>query len=457
MNKKYLLPFIASFLVMLPAAPLQGARLVSQKTITTQNKLTSSFKLKNGIPVIYRQIAGSDILQINYAFARGLKDLKGPKRVTDGIMFDAMASGAKGWPKEKLYATLEKFSGAVSCGNGIERGSCSLVTINSYSKKLMPLYAAVILQPTFVAKDVNNLVAQAIAGIRQQTQNPGSFVNEVVNRVFYPPGHPYRLDTEYKLKILPTIKPADLKAQHKPLLNASLHRITAVGSLPAGELKGMLNRHFGHLKGTPVAAKPVPEPVFDQKRTFELENRKIPTAYMSIKMNAPAISAKDYLDARLMFHILSEELGEEIRTKRSLSYSIYAYMINYSVGIGVIGATTSKPKETLEAIHQVLHKIKSRTYSKKEIEDYKTVFATRYFLTLEEHSSLAGALSRTGHYFGDAGHLYRMPRDLEAINPARIQSAARRYLRDFRVGVIFSKDKFKQKWADDLVKRHPSG
>ena len=50
-----------------------------------------------------------------------------------------------------------------------------------------------------------------------------------------------------------------------------------------------------------------------------------------------------------------------------------------------------------------------------------------------------------------------MPRDLEAINPARIQSAARRYLRDFRVGVIFSKDKFKQKWADDLVKRHPSG
>ena len=58
----------------------------------------------------------------------------------------------------------------------------------------------------------------------------------------------------------------------------------------------------------------------------------------------PGVTDQDFEAANLMMKVLDDELGLEIRTKRSLSYAVFSYMINYSRGIGMIGVSTSKTK-----------------------------------------------------------------------------------------------------------------
>jgi predicted Zn-dependent peptidase len=182
----------------------------------------------------------------------------------------------------------------------------------------------------------------------------------------------------------------------------------------------------------------------------------LPTAYIRIKVNAPSITDQDAVAARLMFEILSEELGDEIRTKRSLSYAVHAFLIEYHVGVGVLNASTSKPKETLVAINDVLQKMKSKDWTNEELAEYKTGFATSFYLTQETHASLASALGSALYFYGDANEHYELPRQLEKVTPADIKRLANRWLSDLRVGIIFGRSEFKDEWAQDLIKKNLS-
>jgi predicted Zn-dependent peptidase len=150
--------------------------------------------------------------------------------------------------------------------------------------------------------------------------------------------------------------------------------------------------------------------------------------------------------------ILSEELESEVRTKRSLSYAVYAQQVSLAMGIGVIHASTSRPKETLEAIMPVVKKLRDEKLSKEDLERHKTVFATGYFLTLEEHGSLASSLASSYLYNGNTNRLYDMPRELEKVTPEDIQRLAKQHFKGFRLGVVYRNKDFQKPWAEGFLK-----
>ncbi len=211
---------------------------------------------------------------------------------------------------------------------------------------------------------------------------------------------------------------------------------------------------MGDIKTVKLAPVAVAAPKIDGKKTYNFHDRELPTAYIRMKFNAPGAKEKDRVGAKLLFEILSEELGEEIRTRRSLSYSVGSAILQYNAGLGLIVASTSKPKETLEAMHVVIEALKKKKYTEEEIREYKNVFATNYFLTQETHDSLSTAISSSLDYHGSTDELYELPKQLEKVTAADINRMANQYLKDFRVGVIYGRKDFDDKWATDFVSQH---
>lgn len=119
-------------------------------------------------------------------------------------------------------------------------------------------------------------------------------------------------------------------------------------------------------------------------------------------------------------------------------------------GIGTISASTSKPKETLETIASVIKGLRDNKIAPDELKEYKNVFTTGYYLTMETHDQLAGALSNAQVYFGDASIMYEWPSRIEAVTPEDIQRVAKEVLKNFRVGIVYDKDKFKSEWIKPL-------
>lgn len=446
--------FITSILFIF--APMAfGVKLVSSETIKTQKELTKSFYLKNKVPVTYRKIEHSDIVQLNFAFSYSSAHQPSDKKVITEILLSTMTKAAKGWSKEKIYKTLEKYSASIHCSTyGTEYSYCSLTTINDYWDKLLPLFSAVIRSPMLKKEDMKQAIDMAASSYMRRVQKPESYVNDIINRKFYPAGHPYKFTSKEALEQLKSVKVDDLVSLHKKIANASLHKVVIVGSVPKKKVKKDLDHFFGDMARKPVDVLKVKPPEFKLDSAFAFEHREIPTAYIRLKFNTPGLLGKDSLATQLMFAILSEELEKEIRTRRSLSYAVYSYQIRYQIGIGVVVASTSKPKETLEVVGQVIERLRNNLYTDNELDNYKVGFATRYFLTQEDHTSLSFAILRDIHYFGSTKNMYEMPAKLELVTPKDVNRVANGYLHNFRIGVIFDKDKFKEEWALNLIKKN---
>jgi predicted Zn-dependent peptidase len=228
-------------------------------------------------------------------------------------------------------------------------------------------------------------------------------------------------------------------------------QIVVVSSIPITQLKQDLEKNFGSIATNTWTAIEPKNPIFDVAKSFEFEHRDVPTAYMLAKFPAPGAKDPDVIASALMFEILDQELSEEIRTRRSLSYAVYAGSIRHTLGIGTVGASTSHPKETLEAMVEVIKKLRDKKLTSAKLDEYKNVFATNYFLTQESHESLAGGLATYYFFFKSVDPLYEMPQKLAKVTPEHIQNLANKYLKNMRLGIIYNKDKFDQSWGQNFV------
>ena len=291
---------------------------------------------------------------------------------------------------------------------------------------------------------------QRIANFQQEAQSPESRVNSVVNTIFYDVNHPYRLLPEDGTKQAEALTADSLKSYHLTTLDASTMFVTYAGPKITKKTLDALEAKLGKLGKIQRHLKPIPAPAFDAANTLAFEHREIPTAYIRMKFNAPSATSIDAPAAEVMFEILSEKLHEEVRTKRSLSYSVHASTIQYNQGIGMIAASTSKPRETIETIAAVIRDMRDKVISQEELNEYRNSFTTGYYLTMETQDQLAGALSSSQAYFNDATRIYDLPAKLESVTPADIQRLAKETLKNFRVGVVYDKDKFMNAWMAPL-------
>ena len=430
------------------------APLVTDETIKLEREQTTQHKLRNGMPVIIRQVAGVDLLDVGVTFKEGLKDLQPGRKALNEWLWNVVPTSAAGYPKEKVFALIEKYGMEIGCSGGIEYSYCSLGTLNDYWKESLPLFAALMTKPAFDPEDVKLSKERLMAQLRNTPSDPGEYINEIINGIFYPVGHPYRLNSDEALKELETLGRDDLVKLHQETLNADNMFLTVVTSMDSKAILADLDQAFGAIgPGQSKHVMPTP-PVFDQANDYSFNDRDLPTAYIRIKLNAPSIMDQDAAASRLLFEILSEELGDEIRTRRSLSYAVHSFLIQYHLGIGVISVSTSKPEQTLIAINDVLQTIKTHNYTQEDIEQFKHGFATSYYLTQETNASLASALSLAEYFFGDPNWFYDLPRRLDKVTNADIKRLANQWLGNLRVGVIFGRSEFKDEWAQDLIKKN---
>jgi zinc protease len=447
--------FIAGVSLAVFVLPGNGSasQLVRPEFVQQQKQATRKLILPSGVTLILRHLPGSGITSMAVGFSAGSSVTEPGKRVLPDWMFSSMSKAAKGYPKVRMNALLEKYSIGMGCGSGVEFSSCSVTSLSEYWDKAFPAFAAALFHPLFDAQDVKLQRERMEASFQSIAEEPGSYSNDVVNRVFYPAGHPYRLLREEALKELGSLHRNDLIAYHKQVLEGPPPVVVVVSDIPEEKIVADLQRIFGNWKGKPTVFPGVTPPSFDANDFMAIEDRDIPTAYIRLKFPAIGANAPEAVASRLMFEIFNEELWDEVRTRRSLSYGVGASQIQYRMGIGSISVSTSKPQEALDAISGVIQRMKAKKFSQAELDRFKVVFSTSYFATQETHGSLATALLNSWQYFGTTDRLYDLPAELERVTPDDVQRLARNVLTKMRAGVVYSKAKFNVQWVKSFNDR----
>jgi zinc protease len=427
-----------------------AVELVSHQTVDAQKRLTTTFQLKNGIPVIYRTIPDSDILQIKVMFSLGEKDLPQGKRSLLRWLMGTMPMAAKEFPKEKMNEEVTKYSLEMSCSASTETSSCDLGTVNDFFAESLSPFSAMINSPLLADQDLELQRERLGEATKQEKDNPSSYINHVVNRVFYRAGHPYRLTFEEIVGELAANKASDVRELQGKLLDSSLMTIVVVGSINKEVLTAGLEAAFGKISNHSYVNQIVKEPAFNSVDKLEFEDRVLPTAYMRAKITVPAATAPDATASNLMFEILSQRMFEEIRSKRSLSYTPFAASLYMSIGIGVIDISSPKPQESLKVLAEVIKSLKDKPLTADEVEEYKRLYATRYFLTQESHQAMGDGIAKYYHYFKSVDPLYEMPLKLSEVTNLQVQAMAKKYVKNLRVGILYERKKFQDDWIKVL-------
>ena len=450
--KKILFWLLSAFIcVSLITLQLNAQSLGSKTKTNNQQKLTKYLKTKNGIKVLYRKSKSSPIFRIAVNYKKGTKDYIGKDDIGFSTMMSLMPYSTKSKTKEQIDKIKEKYSLYIGCGGSLEYSQCGLTTTDDHWKQGIELLTEVMLTPAFDKKGFETNVARTKSALEATPQDPESYVNSVLNKVYYGKNHPYASDYKESLFHLKSLKISDLKKLHSVLNSSNNIFITVVSSVPEKEVMNLINQKLGHLRSFPSIPKKVTQPEFQPKNSYAFEHRDIPTAYIKFKFNLPLHTSKETPAIKLMLRVMSKILTEEVRNKRSLSYSVYSYAITNSIGIGVMGVSTSKPKETLEVMQNVVDTMKNKKLTQTQLGEYKPVFKTYFYKSLESQGAFESSLTKEIFYSGKVDSFYNFTDSINKITPEDIQNVAKKYLKNFRIGTIFHKDKFKESWAKNFI------
>lgn len=388
-----------------------------------------SWTTSKGAKVIFVETDALPMLDVRVVFDAGSArdgELAGLAAFTNAMLTE----GGGEWDADTLAARLEN--------RGIDMGSGSLrdmawVSVRTLSEEptrevAITTLAKVLAEPRFDADAIARVRQQMLVARRQLLQKPGGIASERFYRTLYG-DHPYAHP--------PGGTEQSLQRIHKPQLQ-EFHRRYYVGANAVIAMVGAVDRKTaeriaeqvtaGLPKGVHAPALSDPKPVKggELRQVFPSSQTHILMGQLGIRRGDP-----DYFPLYVGNHVLGGSslvsiLGDEVRNKRGLSYSVYSYFSAMrAAGPFVMAAQTRNDKadETLRVMRQTLRDFVQQGPSKEALDAAKKNLVGGFPLQIANNGKIVQYIAMIGFYGLPLDWLEQVPRQIQEVTLADVRDA----------------------------------
>ncbi len=227
-----------------------------------------------------------------------------------------------------------------------------------------------------------------------------------------------------------------VKAAASPMLGTYLDRhyrgpsmvISAAGAVDHDQLVDLAGRALGDL-----AAEPGPVPVAATYRGGEMrEDRELMETQIMLGFEGIPYGGTDFYTAQVLSSIIgggmSSRLFQEVREKRGLCYSIYAFHWSFA-DTGVFGVHAATGPEDVNELMPVIVDELDRAaegITEKEVKRARAQLRAGLLMTLESPAARAGQLARQLLLFGRIISPDELVARIEAIEASHVRELAAR-------------------------------
>ncbi|GAA0592098.1 pitrilysin family protein [Paenochrobactrum glaciei] len=226
---------------------------------------------------------------------------------------------------------------------------------------------------------------------------------------------------------------ADLRSYMNEQYSADRMVVTAAGGVDHDEFVREVEQRLGSFRSTNTA--PVPNIATYVGGDFR-EDRDLMDAQLLLGFEGKAYHVRDFYASQLLSMVLgggmSSRLFQEVREKRGLCYSVYAFHWGFSdTGIFGIHAATGRDEmvELVPVIIDELHKV-SDHISIEEVDRARAQYRAGLLMAQESASSRAGQLARQFMLYGRPVDNQELMDRLSLITPERLTDLAGRLFVD---------------------------
>ncbi|HYF59060.1 MAG TPA: pitrilysin family protein [Burkholderiaceae bacterium] len=387
-----------------------------------------------GARVYFVRAAEIPMLDVNVDFDAGSRFDPPGKEGLASMTAGMLARGVRGLGEAAIAERFADLGASRGGGAGDDRASVSLRTLSSPAEReaSVALLARLVAEPAFPTEPLARERERATQGLREALVRPEAIAQRTFDALLYP-SHPYGRQTT--AESLAAIGRADLVDFHRRRYGADRAVVSMIGAITRSEAEAIAETLT---RGLPAGEAP---PALPQVVAPPPVERRIPhpATQSHLLVGAPAIARgdPDFFPLFVGNYVLGgggfvSRLTAEVREKRGLSYSVYAYFSPMAQpGPFVVGLQTQKSQteEALKVVRQTVESFVRDGPTEEELRAAKQNLVGGFALRIDSNRKILDNLATIGWYRLPLDYLERWTDQVEKVSVAQVRDAFRRAVR----------------------------
>lgn len=301
---------------------------------------------------------------------------------------------------------------------------------STLSRNLAPaleIYADIIRRPHLPEADFEAAQALAIQDIQSLEDSPQDKIMVELRRRYYPP--PLNKDKFGDAEHIDAMGISAVREQYKSLFRPNGTILSLAGNIDWPKLKADVERLFGDW--APITV-PTPTPQIHRPHSGHITKETNQTN-IAVAFPSAWLGHEDFYAAKGAASVLSggmsSRLFTEVREKRGLCYSVYAFHETYrdrGTMIVYAGSRADRAQETLDVTMSELHRLRQGIEG-EEVDRVKAGLKSSLIMSEESTSSRAGAIASDWYYLGRVRSFDEVQRAIDGITPRGILDHLERF------------------------------
>lgn len=405
----------------------------TQSLVAKQAALVTEFDVK-GLKVLVKRREGSLTVSAGLFIRGGSRNITAENAGIESFMLEAASEASTSFPRARLRDEVTRMGTVISSSVNLDYSVLSLRCTRPHFDRSWQIYTDVALHPSFAKEDVALIQERMVAGLRDDTDDPDTYLQRLHERVAYA-SHPYLNPVQGTADTVGRLTADDLRAYHRKTLETSRLLLVVVGDLDAAKVKELVTASFGKLPRGTYKADPITQLAFD-KPSVEVTPRILPTNYVQGFFTAPPLNSPDIYAMRIASSILRDRVFQEVRAKRNLSYAPEAFLRSQGANIGGIYVTAVDANQSVHLMLDEIARLQKQTIDNQDIQAVVAQYLTSYYLGQETNAAQAAELAQFELLGGGWRNSMSVIEQLGAVTPADVQKVAQKYMRNIRFVVL---------------------
>jgi len=382
-------------------------------------------KLSNGLTVITQMMTHLESVALGIWVKAGARDEMQNENGVAHFLEHMAFKGTKRRSAQGIAEEIESAGGEINAATGMETTTYYARTLRNDWPLAMDILADIFTSSTLEDDELEREREVILQEIAASKDTPDDLVFELAQTASYGAHALGRsiLGTEQLVKEMTR---AQMLAWRDRNYWASRMVVCGVGQVDHAAFVAEAKKHFDHLPQGHLPQRQPPQFV----ATSQTEQKPLDQTHLVVSFPAPNYRDSRVYQLQVLASILgggmSSRLFQEVREKRGLCYSVFAFGTTYEdtgqLGIYAAASPDNTP-ELVTVTAQVMHSLMDEI-TPKEIARAKAQLKTSIVMNLESASSRADQIARQYMAFGEVPEIQSLIDKIEAVTADEVKALA---------------------------------
>jgi zinc protease len=393
------------------------------------------FKLFNGLSVYYHYRPELPVVSADLVFNTGSGANPADKPGLASFTANMLQQGTEKRNATQIADEAALLGTNLSSGASMDSSTVGASSLAKNFSAVLDLISDVVLRPTFPPDEVERRRASRVAAFTDERSDPETIVSRTSVSALFGPKSPYGYDNEGTEASIKAISRDDMMNFWKTNYVPNNAALVVTGSIPASDLKSLIEAKLGSWKSGTIQPPPVGTAEATKAKVILVDRPGAQQTMVRLVQRGVRRSTPDYAALEVMNSelggVFSSRINLNLREEHGYTYGASTFFIfrramGYFVAGGGIRTDVTAPAIT--EIQKEIQRMIDTPMKPDELSLAKDSQARSLPGMFETSGGEAGALAEIYMYNLPRDYFSNLPGQLNAVTAEQAQAVAKKYL-----------------------------